>query len=210
MQEIPIHYDREQILQQLGIKSYVLKFWETEFDCLTTQFDPRGEVFYTDRDLALLQRIYQLIYQEKCSIERVRATLDTELKSSVSFLTDHSSGVMMESFPRLNTYSEQSSHQLDQGIVVEEVLKTGSTEPEYLALPNDIGDMSDDCDRQLLHQMALETMTVQQFDDQPLEELAPLSSSALEQLEQERTFFYHQRKILQQRIQALKEKLLRA
>lgn len=60
----------------LNLKTYVLRFWETEFPQLAPLRTEKGQRLYTEDDLALLRRIQQLLHEQGMTIEGARRVLD--------------------------------------------------------------------------------------------------------------------------------------
>jgi DNA-binding transcriptional MerR regulator len=56
----------------LGLKSYVLRYWETEFPQLRPVRTGKGQRRYTERDMATLRRIRYLLHEEGLTIEGAR------------------------------------------------------------------------------------------------------------------------------------------
>jgi DNA-binding transcriptional MerR regulator len=59
----------------LGVKPYVLRYWETEFSMLRPQRTPGGQRLYSEDDIQLLRRLIDLLYVRKYSIEGARRVL---------------------------------------------------------------------------------------------------------------------------------------
>ncbi len=59
----------------LEIESYVLRYWESEFSFLKPKRSESGQRIYTKEDVALLQTIKKLLYEEKYTIDGVRKKL---------------------------------------------------------------------------------------------------------------------------------------
>lgn len=59
----------------LHLKSYVLRFWETEFPQLAPLRTDKGQRLYTDHHIALLHRIRQLLHEQGMTIEGARRVL---------------------------------------------------------------------------------------------------------------------------------------
>ncbi|MCR4665940.1 MAG: MerR family transcriptional regulator [Desulfovibrio sp.] len=60
----------------LQLKSYVLRFWETEFPQLDPVRTDKGQRIYSEENLALLRRIKQLLHEQGMTIEGARRILD--------------------------------------------------------------------------------------------------------------------------------------
>ena len=59
----------------IGLKSYVLRFWETEFPQLDPLRTESGHRLYTEEHLNLLRRIKQLLHEQGMTIEGARRVL---------------------------------------------------------------------------------------------------------------------------------------
>lgn len=62
----------------LKLKSYVLRFWESEFFQLAPLRTARGQRLYTEEHLALLRRIQTLLHKEGMTIDGARRILENE------------------------------------------------------------------------------------------------------------------------------------
>lgn len=60
----------------LQLKTYVLRFWESEFPQLAPLRTEKGQRLYTDEHLALLRRIRQLLHEQGMTIEGARRVLE--------------------------------------------------------------------------------------------------------------------------------------
>ena len=61
--------------QLLGLKTYVLRYWETEFPQLRPVRTGKGQRRYTEADMAALTRIRYLLYDQRMTIEGARKVL---------------------------------------------------------------------------------------------------------------------------------------
>ena len=73
------HYSVEEITAILNIKSYLLRFWESEFEELGPLISDDGQRIYTPRDLAILKKIQHLLMVEKQSLYKAKAIISQEL-----------------------------------------------------------------------------------------------------------------------------------
>lgn len=74
----PKTYKIGQVAQITGLKSFVLRFWESEFPQLEPLRTPGGQRLYDENQLALLTRIKVLLYEEGLTIEGARKRLADE------------------------------------------------------------------------------------------------------------------------------------
>lgn len=65
-----------QVARQLGVEPYVLRFWEEEFPQLTAARTSKGQRYYTDEHVRILERIKHLLYVEKLTIKGARRQLE--------------------------------------------------------------------------------------------------------------------------------------
>lgn len=66
----------------VGVKQYVLRYWESEFETLRPRKSKNGQRVYTRRDVETAMMIKKLLYSDRFSIEGARTAL-RQLKSSV-------------------------------------------------------------------------------------------------------------------------------
>jgi DNA-binding transcriptional MerR regulator len=64
-----------------GLKAHVLRYWESEFPQLKPQ-KKSGARVYRQRDLDLIKRLKQLLYEDQFSIAGARKKLEEEVKES--------------------------------------------------------------------------------------------------------------------------------
>ncbi|SHN55845.1 MerR family transcriptional regulator [Desulfovibrio litoralis] len=62
----------------LNLKSFVLRFWETEFKELAPQRTHKGQRLYSEKDLKLLKRIKFLLHEKGLTIEGAKKALVEE------------------------------------------------------------------------------------------------------------------------------------
>lgn len=66
----------------LNLKTYVLRFWETEFPQIVPLRTEKGQRLYTEADLAVLRRIRYLLHERGLTIEGARRILAEEDRRS--------------------------------------------------------------------------------------------------------------------------------
>ena len=64
-----------EVAKRLGVEPYVLRFWEEEFPQLTASRTEKGQRYYTEEHLELLEKIKDLLYVEKLTIKGARQRL---------------------------------------------------------------------------------------------------------------------------------------
>lgn len=68
--------------EMVGVKQYVLRYWETEFDVLRPKKSKNGQRVYSRRDVETAMMIKKLLYNDRFSIEGARSAL-RQLKTNV-------------------------------------------------------------------------------------------------------------------------------
>lgn len=76
-------YKIGQAAKAVGLKSYVLRFWEGEFGQLKPIRTPSGQRLYNEEHLGLIRRIKDLLHDEGLTIEGARKRLDTPDEGSI-------------------------------------------------------------------------------------------------------------------------------
>ncbi len=64
-----------EVADILGLKSYVLRFWETEFDVLRPKKSKSNQRVYERRDVQMALIIKALVHEERYSIDGARSAL---------------------------------------------------------------------------------------------------------------------------------------
>ena len=76
-------YKIGQAASLLGLKTYVLRFWEGEFPQLEPVRTSTGQRLYTQEHIELLGRIQQLLHEEGMTIEGARKALEEGGKNDI-------------------------------------------------------------------------------------------------------------------------------
>ncbi len=71
-----LYYSISEVAQRTGLKPHVLRYWETEFAALQPRKNRAGNRVYTERDIALVERIRHLLRDRKFTIEGARKALE--------------------------------------------------------------------------------------------------------------------------------------
>src|SRR4051812_26795843 len=69
-----------EVSDLLGVEPYVLRSWETEFSVLSPKKSGTGHRLYRRKDVELLLRIKNLLYEKRFTIEGARQSLQAEAK----------------------------------------------------------------------------------------------------------------------------------
>ena len=73
------HFKIGEVSRILGVKPYVLRFWETEFR-ITPAKNPSQHRVYKRQEVETLLEIKRLLYDERFTIEGARAKLKERVK----------------------------------------------------------------------------------------------------------------------------------
>ena len=78
--EIPdkLYFKIGEVSELLGVEPYVLRYWESEFPALSPKKSGTGHRLYRRKDVELLLRIKQLLYEKRYTIEGARQALQKE------------------------------------------------------------------------------------------------------------------------------------
>ena len=82
-----LYYSIGEVSKMVNLKSYVLRYWETEFKQLAPPKNRAGNRTYRQKDIDLIFKIKDLLYNEKYTIQGARSLLSSKKdlnKSSVS------------------------------------------------------------------------------------------------------------------------------
>lgn len=72
-----------EVADLVGVKPYVLRYWETEFDVLKPKKSKHNQRMYERKDVENLLLIKKLLYRDRFSIEGARSALKKLKKDSV-------------------------------------------------------------------------------------------------------------------------------
>lgn len=70
-----------EVSQLVGVKEYVLRYWESEFPGLSPRKSSTGQRMFRRKDVELLLRIKHLLYDQKFTIEGARKALQGKHKA---------------------------------------------------------------------------------------------------------------------------------
>ncbi len=73
-----LYYSISEVSRITGIEQYVLRYWESEFECLKPQKNRAGNRIYTNKDIQLILKITSLLREKKYTIEGARKILENK------------------------------------------------------------------------------------------------------------------------------------
>jgi DNA-binding transcriptional MerR regulator len=83
-----LYYKIGEACKALGIQPYVLRYWETEFSALAPSKSRSGQRVYSEKELEIIRRIKELLYDEGYTIAGAKKKLEGELASGTLTLAD--------------------------------------------------------------------------------------------------------------------------
>ena len=83
-----LYYSIGEVSNQTGLKAYVLRYWETEFNQLNPSKNRAGNRTYRQKDIDVVIKIKNLLYDKKFTIEGAKKILSSkknvDIETSVS------------------------------------------------------------------------------------------------------------------------------
>lgn len=73
-----LYHSIGEVSKEVGVEAYVLRYWESEFPQLRPRKNSSGRRIYTNEDLKLVRRIYDLLRVRKYTLEGARQALKGE------------------------------------------------------------------------------------------------------------------------------------
>jgi DNA-binding transcriptional MerR regulator len=70
-----LYYRIGDVCRIIGVEPHVLRYWESEFSCLTPKKNKAGQRTYRPRDIELILTIRRLLYEEGFTISGARKQL---------------------------------------------------------------------------------------------------------------------------------------
>lgn len=74
-----LYYKIGEACKALGIQPYVLRYWETEFPALAPSKSRSGQRVYSEKEMEVIRRIKELLYEEGYTIAGAKKKLEAEL-----------------------------------------------------------------------------------------------------------------------------------
>lgn len=85
-----LYYSISDVSKLTGIEAHVLRYWETEFSALSPRKNRGGKRLYREGDIELIQRIQDLLHNQKYTIEGARKKLREPSDKTESRVIDES------------------------------------------------------------------------------------------------------------------------
>ncbi len=83
-----------EVARLVGVKTYVLRYWETEFEALNPRKSRNNQRVYEKKDVVMVMMIKKLLYDDRFSIEGAKTALkklkkETKRASEIKNLSTH-------------------------------------------------------------------------------------------------------------------------
>tara|TARA_B100001540_G_scaffold56715_1_gene51207 strand:+ start:1630 stop:1965 length:336 start_codon:yes stop_codon:yes gene_type:complete len=88
-----LYYSIGEVSKMVNLKSYVLRYWETEFKQLAPLKNRAGNRTYRQKDIDLIIKIKDLLYKKKYTIEGARSLLSSKSVNNKSLLIENSRSI---------------------------------------------------------------------------------------------------------------------
>ena len=73
-----LYYSIGEVSKMVNLKSYVLRYWETEFNQLNPPKNRAGNRTYRQKDIDLIIKIKDLLYNKKYTIDGARSMISSK------------------------------------------------------------------------------------------------------------------------------------
>ncbi len=93
-----------------GVKPYVIRFWETEFDDISPITSDSGQRLYARKDIEAILKIKKLLFEEKLTIQEAKIAIKSRDINFENFDSDHL------------TSESQSTRQTDKSLSKESIV----------------------------------------------------------------------------------------
>ena len=98
-----LYYSIGQVSELTGLKQYVLRYWETEFQHLKPNKNSAGNRVYTPEDVENIKEVKRLLHEEKFTIKGARQHLK-DMKSKKKVINiDNMSNVDVSLLKKIQT-----------------------------------------------------------------------------------------------------------
>lgn len=73
-----LYYSIGEVSERIDVKPYIIRYWETEFSQLKSKNARIRNRRYTEKDILLLIRIKELVYEQKFTLEGAKIAIHNE------------------------------------------------------------------------------------------------------------------------------------
>lgn len=72
-------YKFSEVTSLTGVKPYVLRFWETEFEHIRPETNELGQKVYSPKDVETIHKVKKLLFDDKLTIPQAKGYLDRDI-----------------------------------------------------------------------------------------------------------------------------------
>ena len=72
-----------EVAEKLDVNTSLIRFWESEFETLNPKKNKKGLRKYTNKDIKILEKIYQLLKKEGFTIDGAKKAFNKKNKSNI-------------------------------------------------------------------------------------------------------------------------------
>lgn len=72
-------FKQDEVCSLTGVKPYVLRFWETEFEEISPVVSMTGQKLYEHGDIESILKIKKFLFADKMTVEKARLAMRNEL-----------------------------------------------------------------------------------------------------------------------------------
>tara|TARA_B100001540_G_scaffold208661_1_gene183836 strand:- start:231 stop:593 length:363 start_codon:yes stop_codon:yes gene_type:complete len=99
-----LYYSIGEVSKITELKQYVLRYWETEFKELSPSKNKAGNRTYRQKDIDLIIKIKDLLYNQKFTIDGARKMLsDPPSKESIEVTSDNTKEMDLDLLIKIRT-----------------------------------------------------------------------------------------------------------
>ena len=98
-----LYYSIGQVSELTGLKQYVLRYWETEFQHLKPNKNSAGNRVYTSEDVENIKEVKRLLHEEKFTIKGARQHLKDRKSKNKVINIDNMSNVDMSLLKKIQS-----------------------------------------------------------------------------------------------------------
>ena len=74
-------FKADEVCGLVGVRPYVLRFWESKFDQIAPMTSSSGQKLYGHKDIEAIARVKKLLFKEKMTVEEAQKGLASALPS---------------------------------------------------------------------------------------------------------------------------------
>jgi len=76
-------FKMDEVSCLVGVKPYVLRFWESQFSEISPIRSSSGQMLYREEDIKVIAKIKSLLFEKKLSVEQARLSMNKVIEEEV-------------------------------------------------------------------------------------------------------------------------------